>query len=302
MIMNRLGTAAFVLLLVSASGCKQKASQDPAAGSSSVTAAATSDKPAGVVFTHKAPAVGDKRDEDETMDMNMDISVDLGNGKPQKSDIKQHEATKKVVEVLALNGDAPSKVKVTYGTVEKKMTEGGKDKGAKASPISGKTYIVDSAGGKISVTDPSGKPAPSQEAHEVEKHFKSLGKPDPLTASIPTTPLKPGDKVDAMANAIGEYLNRDSEKNEGVKVSNVNVTFKEQSGDEGIFDIALTVSKEDKEMGLAIDLKGNVHALVKTSQPTKFDMKGPVKVSGGNGGGKMKIDGTGDMKLSMTSK
>ena len=299
---NRLGTAAFALVLLSSIGCKPKAQPDPST-TDAATTAATADKPAGVVFTKKAPAVGDKRDEDETMDLSMALSIDLGNGKPMNQDVKEHDEKKRVVEVLAATGDAVTKVKVIYGTVDKKTTEGGKDK-TKPSPTSGKTYIVDSAGGKTTVTDANGKASPVIEAKEVEKDFKSLGKPDPMTAAIPSTPLKPGDKVDAMSTALTEFLNRDMKESEGVKVSNVNVTFKEQSGDEGIFDLALTVTKEDGPMGLAIDLKGTAHMLVKGSTPTKLEMKGPIKIVAKEDpkAPKMKIEGSGTMSMLMTAK
>ena len=102
--MNRLGLAAIALLLVSSSyGCKPKATPEPGGDASTTAASSTAAAtPAGVVFTKKAPAVGDKREEDENMDLAMDISVDIGNGKPNKSDMKEHEVTDKTVEVLAV--------------------------------------------------------------------------------------------------------------------------------------------------------------------------------------------------------
>ena len=299
---NRLGIAASALVLLSSSAsCKkdEPAKTDPSTTAGSASSAVMAAP--GVTFTKKAPAVGDKRDEETSVDADIAINLDMGNGKPQKIDGKEHETAKRTTEVLAVTGDAPSKVKVTFGTVEKKSMDEGKEK-VKPSPISGKTYIVDSTSGKMVVTDDKGKPVPPVEAKEVEKHAKNVNKVNPMTASIPTTPLKPGDKVEGFANAFTDFMSK--EDNEEVKVTNAVVTFKEQSGDEGVFDLKFTVVSDDKNATGNIDFTGTARVLVKTAMATKVELKGPITITGKPDPKmpKAKVDGAGTISFSLTSK
>lgn len=299
---NRLGMAASALLLLSSIvGCKKdepvKTDPSTTAGSTSAAVAA----PAGVTFTKKAAAVGDKRDEETSVDADIAINLDMGNGKPTKIDGKEHETAKRSTEVLAVSGDAPSKVKVVFGTVEKKSTDDGKEK-IKPSPISGKTYIVDSSSGKLVVTDDKGKAVPPVEAKEVEKHAKNVNKMNPMTASIPTTPLKPGDKVEGFANAFTDFMSK--EDSDEVKITNAVVTFKEQAGDEGVFDLKFTVVSDDKNATANIDFTGTARVLVKTALATKVELKGPITITGKPDPKmpKTKVDGAGKIAFSLTSK
>ena len=67
---------------------------------------------------------------------------------------------------------------------------------------------------------------------------------------------------------------------------------------------ALRVSREAGPMGLSIDLKGEARLTVKGSQPTKLELKGPIKVASANDPKmpKLKVDGNGTMSLLMTAK
>jgi hypothetical protein len=274
----------------------------PPAATASAAPAATG---AGVTFTRKAPTVGTKREESGDMSMSMRIDVDPGNGKPQKTEMSMAESTKQSQELLAVSGDAPTKVKVTFTSIDAKMVEGGKEN-RRPTPLAGKTYVVEAKDGKIDVKDDKGKAVAAAETKEVSKHFKSLGKPDPVAAALPTTPLRPGEKVEALSRSLESYMQQDES---GLKVSDVTVTFREKLGDDGVFDLTLKMGKEEGPMSMTMDLKGEMRISTTTGEPRKMELKGPITIgsTGGTGGkgdpkSKMKMDGSGSMAMSMAVK
>lgn len=249
-----------------------------------------------VTFTKKAPAVGDKREEEEKSDLQLQMTVTIPGAPPSTQDLTSHETKRKQVEALAVKGDAVTKVKVTYREVTRVT---GEHEGA--TPISGKTYVVDSAGGKITVNDTTGRHARPDEAREVEKDFKNLGQGDPLVASLPTTPLVPGTRLDSMATAFVEYLERDAAKKGSMKVSNAVVSFREKEGDEGIFDISFTLTMGESPVSMNADLRGTFRLRVSTAQPTKMEMKGPISFVPGKEPD-MNVVGSGVMTISVVTK
>jgi len=284
-------------LSAGSAGCKEEAKPEVAAPKPTESAAPVVAKvPDGTVFTKKAPTVGSKREESADTHMTMDLTVDTGNGKPKSSAMEVKGVEKRLEEVLAVSGDAPTKLKVTFSEKTETMKEGDKER-PKKSALAGKTYVVDATGAKLAVTDEKGKPAPSAEAKEVEKQYKTLGKPEPMLAAMPSTPLQPGDPVPALAKALEEEM---TAKADGMVVSNTTVVFKEAKGDEGIFDVGFTLSKDEGPMSMKIDMKGPIKVSKATSSPTAMNLKGPLTVSAkSDPKGKMKMDGKGEMQMSL---
>jgi hypothetical protein len=233
------------------------------------------------VFTKAAPVVGAKRQESSDLDMAISMTVD---GKRNDTTVK--EWVRHSDEVLAVNGDAITKVRTTFDSVA----------GTQPSAITGKTYVVESKDGKIDVRDAQDKPAPANEAKEVEKNLKNLGKPDAMSAALPAIGVVPGQKVDAVAKALSDQL-RDT--GESTTAKDVVVTFKEQRGDEGVFDVALKLVKDEGAMSMVIDVKGETFVSTKTGATTRMNLTGPITVSGGN---LVKADGSGKMSMKMESK
>lgn len=297
----RLGTFALIPLAAIAAmfagGCEKKADMTTDAAPVATAAVET-----GTTFVRVKPAVGDKREEDAVMGMDLAMEIDPGTGKTIKQDMKMSETTKTTKELLALNGDVPSKVKVTYTSVDSKMTEMGKEK-AKPSPIAGKTYIIEAKDGKTVITSGDGKTPPAVETKEIEKNFKSLGKPDPIAAALPTTPLKPGEKVDSLAKALVAFMNDKETSDDSPKVSDAVVTFKEKSGDDAVFDISLKMDKNDPAMTMSMPLTGQMKISTKTSEPSHIELKGPITMkSGDDPKSKAKVNGSGTMSLKMDQK
>jgi hypothetical protein len=102
-------------------------------------------------------------------------------------------------EVLAVDGSVVSKLRVTYDsqTIDLKGFGTGP---APTSSVLGRTYVVDSAKGAISVTDAVGKVPALDEEQIVKEDYDAFGLE--LVAVLPETPVKVGDPAPALAEAL----------------------------------------------------------------------------------------------------
>ena len=233
------------------------------------------------LFARAAPVVGGKRRESSELVMTMAMTVD-----GRRSDSNVSESVKRTEEILAVSGDAVTKAKVTFDEVES----------SQASTLAGRSFIVEAKDGKLDVRDAEGKPAALDQAKEAERHLKNLGKPDPMLAALPANGVVPGEKVDGVARVISDQL---KESGDGMTVSEVVVTFKEQRGEEGVFDVALKLTKDDGASKMQIAVRGDAWVSTKTGWATKMNLEGPVTISGGE---KLKTEGSGKMSMKMEAK
>lgn len=261
----------------------------------------------GIKFQKKAPAVGQKVQEKQQMDMNMSMTVDLSAmGKPaETTSMSKVETTVKTAEVLAASGEAATKVKVTYSEKTDLEKKGEKEK-SKASPLVGKTYIVERKDGELVVTDVEGKPVPESEARLVKKDNKSVGEPDKVAAAMPERPIKVGEEVPELAKAIEAALTKDqSDKAPKPELSGVKVKLREDKGDYALFDVAVTFSQAEGPMTVKMELTGTMGVRKSDSQPTELTLKGPLSIAtDAPADGKpqmMKIDGKGDMAMTVSA-
>lgn len=257
----------------------------------------------GLVFKAKAPAVGDKVEEKETSEMKMALDIDAG-GKKQTVDMTMNESMVKKTEVLAVDGKAVTKEKVTYVEKKKTETEGGKEKKKPKSPIDGKTYILEAKDGKTLVTDEKGKKVPKDEEEAVLKANRAFGKPDPVLTGLPDKAIKVGDKVEKLAKALEEHFKDMDESKEQPEISDVEVKLEsiDKDGEAGVFTIQLTMSspKSSKEpFSMKIPLKGTMKVRAKDGFTTEVNLKGPLTMEGTDP--KFKLSAKGDMKLSITN-
>jgi len=296
--------------LLGAAGCDHKKPAPPAAGTGPVApivakTPAPSGPPAvtgagGTRFAKKAPAVGDRAESSVGMHMVLQMTIDpTGSGTPQKASMETSETETRREEVLAVAGEAVTKLKVTFVEKLAVMKENGKER-KRPSPVTGKTYVIEAKDGKLTVLLDGDRPAPVAQARVVKEAYETLGKVDTLYAAVPTRPLKPGDLVPELSAAMKEEMRVKAKE---MDVSSVKVVFKEVRGDVGVFEIELMLSKVEKPMKFEMKLKGQATMSLKTGQPVALKLEGPVSVGSTEGaGGKMKIEGTGTMQLTLDRK
>jgi hypothetical protein len=254
----------------------------------------------GTVFVKRAPAVGDKSEDKVSMTMSMETSVDVdGSGKLQKATMEKSETETRQEEVLAVNGEAVTKVKVTF--VEKTATikEDQKER-KRASPVAGKTYVVEAKDGKLIVLLDGDRPAPAMQAKVVKEAYETLGKVDPLYAGVPRRPLKAGDKAEELAKAMKEFVLIRAKE---MEVSGVDVVFQGAKDGEGVFDVEVSLAAVEKPLRFDMKLKGQARLSLATGQPSSTILKGPLSVGSTEGeGAKMKISGAGNVEMKMERK
>jgi hypothetical protein len=252
----------------------------------------------GTVFVKRAPAVGDKSEEKVSMTMSMETSVDV-DGKTQKATMEKSETEARQEEVLAVSGEAVTKVKVTFSDKTATIKEDQKER-KRPSPVAGKTYVVEAKDGKLIVLLDGDRPAPAMQAKVVKEAFELLGKVDPLYAGVPRRPLKPGDKVEELAKAMKEFVLVRAKE---MQVSNVSVVFQGAKDGEGVFDVEVGLTAVEKPMRFDMKLKGQARMSLTTGQPSSTILKGPLSVGSTEAeGSKMKISGTGTVEMKMERK
>jgi hypothetical protein len=301
--MTNLGRTTLAALAVAMLvGCKDKtdAPQTTAASATAPVTTIVPPKPVvdGLVFAKGKLKVDQTADETNTMKMAMNITIDPGTGKPQTMNVEKSGTEKKSEKILATDGTAIQKLQVTYTdkTDVEKDAQGKEAK--KASPVSGKVYVVEDKDGKHIVTTDKGKTPPPVEMTLVEKSYKMVGKPDPMMSAMPDRPLVVGQPVPELVKALEEVLDKEGGN---MKISELSVVLKEKSGDEGVFDVKATLTMADGPMSFAMNLAGDMHVRTADSQLTAMKMSGPVTItSNADPKNKMKMDGKGTMEMTAT--
>lgn len=260
----------WILLAASLAACRKPEPQSDAAASLERPATAT-------LFRKAAPVVGAKRQESSELSMTVAMTADGG-----RADVSVSEVVKRTEQILAVSGNAITKTTVTFDSVQS----------TQPSTIAGKTFVVEAKTGKLEVRDSHDHSVSDAEAKEVEKHMKNLGKPDPMVEALPADGVVPGQKVEGVARVITDQL---KDSGEGMTVGDVVVSFKERRGDDGIFDVALKLTKDEGLTKMTIAVKGDVWVSTKTSSTTRMDLTGPVTISGGP-------SGTGTMSMKLDAK
>ncbi|GAC1355375.1 MAG: hypothetical protein NVSMB47_08830 [Polyangiales bacterium] len=255
------------------------------------------------MFTKKAPVANQKAEETSKMKLGLTLDIDpTGSGKTVSTKMDSTQSETRDEEILAVAGDAITKLKVTYASLDSSMNDGTKDTKT-PDPRAGKTYVVDAKDGKVEILGEDGKPTVPVEATMVEKDYHRLGKPDPIAAALPARTLKAGESVPELADAIKAML-KESGGGKEMDVSDVSATFKEKSGDEGVFDIGVTLGKTEGPMKMSMPLKGELHVRTTDGQMASMKLAGPVSVTTNDSDpkNKVKITGKGNMELEAARK
>lgn len=238
-----------------------------------------------VTFKSKAAAVGDKYTS--TDDMLMAMTVGAGGN---SINVEVHETEERKTEVVAVSDGLAKKIRVKYASHKKETRAQGKSK-TDASPVSGKSYLVERKGEALVVTGVDGKPVSPAEEEHVAKSYKRLGKPDEITRTLKSKPRKVGEKLDDVAQALADqFKERSSETGEKATIQETKLVFTEVKKIDGVehavLDLTLKMGTENaKGVKLSMDLKGKVLVRVEEAAHGEINMSGPIKVAGSAQGG-----------------
>jgi hypothetical protein len=300
----RFACIAWAALAILPIGCgKEKASCAPTlesnARSGEMASAVT---PIG--FTKRAPEIGSKTSESSTLRMNLSLTLEeprLDAGPATTMMLATTETQKRFEETLAVNGDARTRVKVTYGENAGTLRQGAE--GAHAAPrpsvLAGKTYIVAALDGRVVVTGEAGTKVSPVEAREVSRHYASLGSPDALVAAIPATAPPRGAPIYELSKALEEEISRNAE---GMTVGNAIVRFMDADVRVATFDASFTLWKDEGPLRFTMNLKGTMNVRLAPTSIVSMDFNGPVTAAPrpeAKTDGAMKVTGSGTIEISV---
>jgi hypothetical protein len=228
----------------------------------------------GLTFGHLPVRVGDRFEEQSSNAYVMTMRIGSMGAATQVTSIENTERETKQVEVLALvKGDTVSKVRVTYK--EKSASVGMAGSSAPTpTPLAGKTYVVENKDGKTTVLSDRGSVPLPTEVTAVVKDHRRLGKPDAIATRMPERPLHVGEAVPELAQAVAEELGEDS-----MKPTAVRVTLREKKGDAGVFDLVLTLGRDEGMMSFSVTLSGQMTLRTADAQMTSVDLAGPLVIA-----------------------
>jgi hypothetical protein len=171
------------------------------------------------------------------------------------------------VEVLAVDGPAPSRVRLVF--TRNVHTYQGRDT---PSSIDGKTYVVATATPQVS--DASGSAVPEDEAQRVLDVFPDLGTRARIDQVLPERPMHVGDSRDELAAAVLRVVHPRAWTAHEARARLASV-----DGDEAVFAIALDASSEG---GLRMKVTGEAVVRVSDSRLVRVVLDGTYEHANGD--------------------
>jgi hypothetical protein len=209
----------------------------------------------GVRFGHVPPGIGSR----------WSVSVEARSVSPDPQGGRQFSEylSSYTVEVLAMEGPAPSRVRLAFAKNVHRY-QGNEQPTA----IDGKTYVVEASAPHV--RDDSGSPAPEDAAQRVLDIFPDLGTRTQIDQVLPDAAMAIGDARHELAGAIlGVIHPRAWTLNQGTAVlARVeNIT----AGDEAVF--ALTIDATGRN-GLRMDVKGEARVRLRDARLSSITLDG----------------------------
>lgn len=255
-----------------------------------------------VKIVEKAPAVGTVVSVQKTTSMQMKLDIKFGDQAQKKS---AQEDSKEVFEytIQEVNAKAPTKVRVTYKSIDKTKREDQNPPEKETFGVVGKTYTVSFTDGALKIVDAQGQEPPVQDLEHIRKDFKSLGEADSFLKILPQRALKVGEKFDLTKELAQELFGGEEKSTEGMDLSQSTVTLKAikkvNGVDAAVFDLAMNIKGEQGPLRLTMNLKGEVVVTVQGGHLIQAALQGPLEMNGGDGGPAV-FKGSGKMSFGTT--
>lgn len=258
---------------------KPATSPPPTAGATAPAADGTYE------FPLQAPQVGDA--VTETNERTMVATVELS--PTQQVHVLSSEQRIEQKEIVALDGETVTKLKVRYQSMTNQETLNGKPQ-TKPTPTVGKTYLVWRDGGELKVSYADGTAPPAAEIKEVRKGNRSVGRPDPLGRIIAEHGWRMGERFEFTAAHLAA-MNQDASQEEEPSLTAMALTL--QGVDDAVATMAMTMALAMKgpDGDMTFELAGTVKLDRKTGRPLEVGGTGPF-----SGVASLKMVGTMTMK------
>jgi hypothetical protein len=190
--------------------------------------------------------------------------------------------TRRTEEVLAVDGDVVTQLKVTFDAVADHRTVGTNEQDV-ASPYAGKTFTIAFAKGKgkakpkFTVTE-GGKPFKGKAADLLVDEFRDdIGAVGYAGVALGGRTYTAGEAVTVPAQELLSIL---PEGRHDLKGEGITVTFVERRGEIATFELAGTLTRPEGKMTMTMTLKGTLEVDVPLGRPVKVTVEGDSKGAG----------------------
>ena len=236
---------------------------------SPIDSAAKEANPDAIKFTKVPYSVG------TVWDMQVEETVELKITVPIAQTQSQTTQTSETLEVLATEGPAVTRLKVVYNHQSVIVTKYPAAPVEKPTPVNGKTYVVELAGGVVVILDDHRVAAPADEDQYVRAEWGLLGRPDPLLAALPDLPVKRGQSV----NGIAEMLTQQDAGAEVVSYDDKHASLKDivsESGQQvGIFAFGYKTHLSRGAQKVDGDVTGTLAVRASDAHELRYEFGGP---------------------------
>ncbi|MFH2008780.1 MAG: hypothetical protein ABI333_19490 [bacterium] len=233
-----------------------------------------------VTFAKKMLIVGTVQTKSTQMQMYFTLKGPNGKVRFGGQELRQSRE-----EILEVNSTTVNKIKVTFQKKSEVSKQDSKTK-TKTSPLQGKTFIVETTDGEARVTDGAGKPVSEELTRLARKEYKTLGYPDRFHQNLPSTPLKPGQRVPALELALKQEIADENiaDPKKKMSMTDPRVVFKgtEMRGGAkiAVFTQAMNVTIQEEGVEMVIHAQGYLHLRVKDGWKIGQEIVGVLDMMG----------------------
>jgi hypothetical protein len=224
--------------------------------------------PTSVTVRFRGPRVGDTWKEEMFRGMVLTFDIN-GRQMPVTNEAIEH----KTIEVLAVNGNAPTKARITY-TSYSDVTRRAGGAGNKAGPPLHKPYTLTS--GLPTKVESKDGPVPESEADLVREREKRFGTDDRFARALHGRTFT----IDKAASVPVPDLFDD----EKIKVQAMTLTYRRTANAKAEFDMTLRFVADQDGHKITTDLAGKAVIDPKTAMLHDLTLHGTVEYRGPNNG------------------
>jgi hypothetical protein len=221
-----------------------------------------------ITLTQGPRKVGETWTEDKSQAM--DISIDV---QGQKVPMVGGEHEVKKIEVLAVDGKAITKARMTYVTWDRSQRMNGQEQ-AKPSPLVGKSYILE-AGTPITVTSDAGTPT-QEEIDAVRDAEKRFGKTDGMDKVLDGRTFTKDEPLVFDPAEVAAAMGDD----DGTVIKAMTMTYRGLEGSLALFDMAMTVEQPAGGATMTIDMTGNAKVEPTSNDLVEMALQGTLTATG----------------------
>lgn len=244
------------------------ATKKPAATPSTPGAVAPAESD-GIRFPLPRPKVGETVTEikERTLVATVEVSP------TQQGHMLSSEQRTELKQIVALDGDVVTKVKVTHRAITRQETVNGTPR-AQPTPSLGKTYLVWRDRGELQVSYVDGTAPPAAEIKEVRKGNRSVGRPEPMDRIVAGRVWKIGERFELTATQLAELNQTMSDDGEPALTS---MTLTLHTVDDAVATMAMTMTMAMARAAdrMTIDFTGTVKLDRRTGRVLELGGTGP---------------------------